>query len=97
VFVLSRIRFALLPLLIAFILLARDLSVFALPSLRVEDGRDIFAYFYSNTNVSEVFRFKVGYIPFLPNLIGYGLVHLPARIIPYGFVEEIKMLCHFHV
>lgn len=31
-FVLSRIRFALLPLLIAFILLARDLSVFALPS-----------------------------------------------------------------
>ncbi len=82
----SRIRYAILPFLIAFILLARDVSVFALPSLRVEDGKDIFAYFYANTNISEIFRFKVGYIPLMPNLIGYGLVHLPARIIPYGFV-----------
>lgn len=76
------------PLLVCLVivLLARDPTVFLFPALRVEDGKDIFAYFYSHAEPREMLRFKAGYIPLLPNIIGYGLLLLPTRWIPYGFV-----------
>lgn len=66
--------------------IGQDPTVFLFPALRVEDGKDIFAYFYSHAEPREMLRFKAGYIPLLPNIIGYGLLLLPTRWIPYGFV-----------
>lgn len=78
-------RYLLLCAVIAVIIASRDITAVAYPQLRVEDGRDIFAYFYSHHNLAEVVRFKAGYIPLVPNMIGYLLLFLPARIIPYAF------------
>ena len=78
-------RYLILCAIIAIIIASRDITAIAYPQLRVEDGRDIFAYFYSRHNLAEVVRFKAGYIPLMPNIIGYFLLFLPARIIPYAF------------
>jgi hypothetical protein len=78
-------RYLMLCVVIAVIIASRDITALVYPQLRVEDGRDIFAYFYSHHNLLEVFRFKAGYIPLVPNIIGYLLLFLPARIIPYAF------------
>ena len=55
-----------------------------LPTLRVEDGTDVFAHFYQNRGFAEIFRFKAGYIPLVANIVGYCSVRLPTRLIPYG-------------
>jgi hypothetical protein len=70
---------------LAFILFLRDPLVFLRPSLPVEDGRDIFAYFYEHRSFFNVFRFKAGYIPLFPNLMGYLAIRIPTRLIPYAF------------
>lgn len=56
-------RYLILCAIIAIIIASRDITAIAYPQLRVEDGRDIFAYFYSRHNLAEVVRFKAGYIP----------------------------------
>jgi len=53
------------------------------PKLRAEDGAKVFAYFYGHRGISELFRFKAGYIPLLPNVFGFVSVRLPARATPY--------------
>jgi hypothetical protein len=62
----------------------RDPQRLILPTLRVEDGTHVFAYFYQNRDISELFRFKAGYVPLVANVIGYCSVRLPTRLIPYA-------------
>lgn len=64
--------------------LVRGPARLLLPTLRVEDGTHVFAHFYQNRHVSELFRFKSGYIPLVANIIGYCSVRLPTRLIPYA-------------
>jgi len=68
---------------IAAILSWRCYSYLVAPELRAEDGRHIFAYFYEHRRLAALIRFKSGYIPFLPNLLGFLAVRLPARATPY--------------
>ena len=53
------------------------------PTLRVEDGARVFAHFYVKRDLAELFRFKSGYVPLLPNAIGYLSVRLPVTLSPY--------------
>lgn len=79
----SLISWLLLIAAIACILLLRDPLVFLRPSLPAEDGRDIFAYFYEHRSFLNIFRFKAGYIPLFPNIMGYLATRAPTRLIPY--------------
>jgi len=62
----------------------RSTTRLTLPTLRVEDGTHVFAHFYENRSVAEIFRFKAGYVPLVANIIGWLSVRLPTRFIPYG-------------
>jgi hypothetical protein len=53
------------------------------PTLRVEDGARVFAHFYAKRELAELFRFKAGYVPLLPNWVGYLSVRLPVTLSPY--------------
>lgn len=44
---------------------SRGPDVLLHPTLEVEDGREVFKYFYENRGAGEIFRHKAGYIPFL--------------------------------
>jgi len=61
----------------------RCYDFFIAPELRAEDGAKVFAYFYTHREFAALFRFKAGYVPFLPNLIGYMAVRVPATATPY--------------
>lgn len=69
--------------LVASVLGARSYEFLLAPTLRVEDGSKIFAYFYSHREWERIFRFKSGYMPLLPNLIGYFSVRVPVQSSPY--------------
>lgn len=69
--------------LLSALLIWRCSDYFLEPELRAEDGAKVFAYFYVHREFSTLFRFKAGYLPFLPNLIGYLSVRVPARATPY--------------
>jgi len=78
-------RYHLLLIAVLFLIIfVRAPRALLLPTLRVEDGHDVFAHFYQNRGLVEVLRFKGGYLPLLPNLIGYLSVRLPTRMIPYA-------------
>lgn len=63
---------------IAGILYFRDPRVVLQPSMEVEDGTMIFQHFYVNRQLSELLRFKAGYVPLIPNLLGYLSVRVPT-------------------
>jgi hypothetical protein len=84
-----------LAALIALIITLRDITAFAYPQLSWEDGKDIFAYFYSRNSLSEIFRFKSGYIPLAPNIAGLAITSLPTELIPYAFVVAPLILSTF--
>jgi hypothetical protein len=73
----------LLILIIFLIIFSRAPEVLLLPSLQVEDGTEIFAYYYQNRSLSEILRFRGGFIHLLNNLIGFVSVRFPVRWIPY--------------
>lgn len=72
-------------LVVAVIVCWRSHQRLLAPTMQVEDGASIFAHFYVNRDWIELVRFKAGYIPFLPNLLGYLFVRLPATYNPYLF------------
>jgi hypothetical protein len=74
----------LLILIIFLVIFIRAPEVLLLPTLRVEDGKCVFAHFYQQRDFAQIFRFKGGYIPLISNSIGYLSVRLPTTLIPYG-------------
>lgn len=74
-----------LPLTIAIvsIVIWRSYALIINPELRAEDGAKVFAYFYEHRDFEALFRLKAGYLPLLPNLLGWLSVRLPARATPY--------------
>jgi hypothetical protein len=83
--VIRRLPIALLLLVsaVAAILCYRSHELLLAPTLRVEDGASIFGFFYSNREWQHLFRFKSGYMPLLPNILGYVSVRLPLGFSPY--------------
>ncbi len=69
--------------LLALILFWRSHDLLFHPTMRVEDGAKVFASFFEHRELEHVFRFKSGYMPLLPNLVGYLVVRLPLRASPY--------------
>jgi len=58
-------------------------AYFVNPDLRAEDGRMVFAHFYMHRGWKELFRFKSGYMPFVPNVLGYVAARLPPPAAPH--------------
>ncbi|MES1172917.1 MAG: hypothetical protein ABUL62_01220 [Myxococcales bacterium] len=58
-------------------------AFFVNPDLRAEDGKSVIAFFYSHWEVQRLWRVKAGYVPFMPNVLGYTAVRLPPPIAPY--------------
>jgi hypothetical protein len=69
--------------LLSAVLIWRCYDTFIAPELRAEDGAKVFAYFYVHRQLGALLRFKAGYVPLLPNVLGYLAVRLPARVTPY--------------
>jgi len=67
-----------LMLSVAAILFFRDPRVVLQPSMEVEDGTMIFQHFYLHRHFSELLRFKAGYVPLIPNMLGYLSVRVPT-------------------
>jgi hypothetical protein len=65
------------------VIVARCWPMFLEPTLPAEDGKRIFAYFYSNRELEYLVRAKAGYVPLLPNLLGFASVRLPVTWSPY--------------
>lgn len=78
------IQWLVLLLLVFLVIFARAPAGLTLPTLEVEDGSSIFAHFYQNRGIEQVFREKGGYVPLVANMIGFFSVRLPTRAIPYG-------------
>lgn len=72
-----------LLLLITVITVWRSYDFVSHPELRAEDGLKVFTFFYEHRDVSYLLHFKAGYVPLLPNLLGWLTVRLPARVMPY--------------
>jgi hypothetical protein len=82
------------------VLVSRCYSFLVGPTLRVEDGAHVFGYFYSERDWSTLFRFKAGYIPFGPNLMGFLSVRLPVEWSPYAltilpFIQSLAAFALF--
>jgi hypothetical protein len=77
-----RTSFGGLVLLIFAIHFLRAADVLLYPPLQVEDG-DIFAFFYQHRNLAAILRYKGGYLPLIPNLIGYVSMYFPLTWVPY--------------
>jgi hypothetical protein len=91
-------------LLVGFVLLALSVrchDYFVNPDLRAEDGKSVYAFFYQHREVQRLYRVKAGYVPFIPNLLGFIAVRLPPRTAPY-FLTLVPLLftvaafCVFH-
>lgn len=74
----SLLMWCCLMVAIAGILYFRDPGVVLQPSMEVEDGTMIFQHFYLNRQVCELLRFKAGYVPLIPNILGYLSVRVPT-------------------
>ncbi len=72
----------LLTLVVA-VLVWRSHELLLRPTMRVEDGAKIFAFFHDHRGLEHVLRFKSGYMPLIPNLLGYLAVRLPPLASPY--------------
>ncbi len=73
-------------LLLAVIVVALDRrchAFFVNPDLRAEDGKSVFAFFYQHRELKRLWRVKAGYVPLMPNVLGYLAVRLPPRTAPY--------------
>jgi hypothetical protein len=57
-------------------------ALFLEPTLAAEDGKRVLAYFYENRGLSEILRWKAGYVALLPNVIGFTAVRLPIEWAP---------------
>lgn len=79
-----RLQWTAIITVIFLILFSRAPSILFYPPLQAEDGVEIFAHFYQQRGLGEIFRSKAGYIPLIANLVGYLSVRLPTRSIPYG-------------
>ncbi|HTQ08408.1 MAG TPA: hypothetical protein VMI54_31350, partial [Polyangiaceae bacterium] len=74
------------PVLVALlgaVLVWRSHELLFHPTMRVEDGAKVFSFFFDHRGFEHLFRFKSGYMPFLPNLVGYVAVRIPLRASPY--------------
>ena len=67
----------------ALILDYRCHGYFVNPDLRAEDGKMVYAFFFQSRDLREVLRFKAGYMPLVPNLLGYVAARLPPSAVPY--------------
>lgn len=86
------------PVLLALILLVlcfRSYGAILHPTLRVEDGAKIYAYFHDHRGFRQLFRFKSGYMPLLPNVLGYLSVRLPPPASPYFMAVAPTLLSAF--
>src|SRR5688500_2561757 len=72
----------LLVLAVCALIVVRCGSLFLEPTLAAEDGKRVFAYFYENRALSEVLRWKAGYLALLPNVFGFTAVRLPIEWAP---------------
>jgi len=69
--------------LCALILDYRCHGYFVNPDLRAEDGKMVYTFFFQARYWKSVLRFKAGYMPFVPNLLGYVAARLPPPAAPY--------------
>lgn len=76
-------QYAVLVIIIFCIHFFRDPRVYLYPPLQAEDGSAIFAFFYNHRAFSMLFRYKGGYLPLFPNLIGWTAVRFPVIWVPY--------------
>lgn|GEM_PF-3031279 len=67
----------------ALILDYRCHGYFVNPDLRAEDGKMVYAFFYTARRLGAVLRFKAGYMPLVPNILGYVAARLPPPAAPY--------------
>ena len=67
----------------ALILDYRCHGYFVNPDLRAEDGKMVYAFFFQSRDLREVLRFKAGYMPLVPNALGYVAARLPPSAVPY--------------
>ncbi len=72
----------LLVLAVCALIVVRCGSLFLEPTLAAEDGKRVLAYFYENRALSEVLRWKAGYLALLPNVFGFTAVRLPIEWAP---------------
>lgn len=86
------------PLLLALVLAVlgiRSYDVIVHPTMRVEDGAKVYAYFHDHRGLAHLFRFKSGYMPLLPNVVGYLSVRLPPQWAPYFLAVAPTLLSAF--
>jgi hypothetical protein len=67
----------------ALILDYRCHGYFVNPDLRAEDGKMVYAFFFNYRSLQAVIRFKAGYMPLVPNALGYVAARLPPPAAPY--------------
>lgn len=77
-------QWAVLLSLLAAILFIRVHELLLLPTLAVDDGANVFSYFYQHRGFREILSFKSGYIPLLPNILAYAVLRLPTQAVPYA-------------
>ncbi len=74
-------------ILIATILGLRTFDAVFYPVLHCEDGTEMLAYYWNHPHPAEVFRFYMGYISLIPNIVGFLAVSLfPLHLAPYVMV-----------
>lgn len=92
---LEALHWPLLFVTVAAIIGWRSSSYLAAPVLRAEDGSKVFEFFYEHRAVDFLLRFKAGYIPLLPNILGWLSVRLPPRLTPYLLTCAPTLLAAF--
>ena len=80
---LAFVSWPVLVVLVALVVGVRSYERVVYPTMQVEDGARIYAYFHDHRGFGHVFRFKSGYMPLLPNVLGYVSVRLPPPAAPY--------------
>jgi hypothetical protein len=71
-----------LVLAVCALIVVRCGSLFLEPTLAAEDGKRVLAYFYENRELSQLVRWKAGYLALLPNVFGLTAVRLPIEWAP---------------
>ncbi len=82
----SRLKSIAVAIGIFAILALRSRNALVLPTMAVEDGRDMLAFFFNDHSILGIFRLYGGYVSFIPHLLAWlcvGVLPLPA--VPYAF------------
>lgn len=79
------LQYVILVLILFTIIVIRAPEATLLPIMRVEDGTMIYSYFHHCRHPLEIFRHKAGYMPLIPNIIGYFSAPLPPTLVPYYY------------